>query len=108
MVWSTGSGSNARLNPILCWRRNVWPADSGVIATDKGSNHVVQPIRIRHAVGIGIGQDFAFGRRRPCVAGVTQSMIRLMDVVDRWELGCDVRSVISRTIVYQNDFVSRI
>src|SRR5437867_9437749 len=34
MVWSARRRSNARLNPILCRRRDVWSAYSGVIATD--------------------------------------------------------------------------
>ena len=70
MVWSAGRRSNARLNPILCRRRDVWSAYSGVIATDKRANQVVQPIGIRHAVGIGVGQHFALGSSRPGVAGV--------------------------------------
>ncbi len=40
MVWSTRRRSNARLNPILCRRRDIWSADSGVIATDKCANQV--------------------------------------------------------------------
>ena len=71
MVWSTRRRSNARLNPILCRRRDIWSADSGVIATDKCANQVIQPIGVRHAVGIGVGQYFALGSSSPSVAGVT-------------------------------------
>src|SRR4029077_13879740 len=71
MVWSTRRPTNARLNPILCRRRDVWPAYSGVIAANKRANQVVQPIGFRHTVGIGVGQHFALGSSRPGVAGVT-------------------------------------
>ena len=71
MVWSAGCRSDARLNPILCRWRDVWSAYSGVIATDKRANQVVQPIGVRHAVGIGVGQYFALGSSRSSVAGVT-------------------------------------
>src|SRR5512132_457463 len=71
MVWSARRSSNARLNPILCRRRDVWSPYSGVIATNKRANHVVQPIDVCHAVGIGVGQHFALGSSRAGVAGVT-------------------------------------
>src|SRR6266508_376587 len=70
MVWSARRPSNARLNPILCRRRDVWSAYSGVIATDKSANQVVQPIDVRHAVRIGVGKHFALGSSRPGIAGV--------------------------------------
>src|SRR4051794_15625225 len=71
MVWSAWRPSNARLNPILRRRRDVWSAYSGVIATDKRANKVVQPIDVGHAVGIGVGKNFAVGSSRTGVAGVT-------------------------------------
>jgi len=71
MVWSAWRRSNARLNPILCRRRDVRPTHSGVITADKRANQVVQPFGIRHAVGIGVGQHFALSSSRPGVAGVT-------------------------------------
>src|SRR5215467_10154744 len=70
MVWSSRCRSNACLNPVLCRRRDVWSADAGVIATDKRANQVVEPIGVRHAVRIGVGQDLAFGSSRPSIAGV--------------------------------------
>src|SRR5215472_11377963 len=71
MVWSPWRRSNAGLNPILCWRRDVWSTDSGVIAADKRANQVIQPIGVCHAVGIGVGQHFALRSSRAGVAGVT-------------------------------------
>src|SRR5215211_4285191 len=103
MVWSARRCSNARLNPILCRRRDVWSADSGVIATNKCADKVVQPIGVRHAVGIRVGQHFALGSSTPGVAGVTQSMIALMNVPHRRKLRGDVSSVIGRTVINQND-----
>src|ERR1700741_4570481 len=32
MTWPAGCRGNARLNPVLCWRRDIRSADSGVIA----------------------------------------------------------------------------
>src|SRR5436305_531 len=58
MIWSARRPSNTRLNPILCRRRDVWSAYTGVIATDKCANQIVQPINVRHAVGIGVGEYF--------------------------------------------------
>src|SRR6266513_165125 len=70
MVRSAGRCTNARLNPILCRRCDVWSADPGVIATDKRANQVVQPIGVRHTVRIGVGQHIALGGSRTGVAGV--------------------------------------
>src|SRR5215467_6694830 len=71
MIWAAGRGSNACLNPVLCRWRDVWSADSSVVATDKRANQIVQPIGIRHTVRIGVGQDLARSISRPGVAGVT-------------------------------------
>src|SRR5262245_60743361 len=71
MIRPSGRGSNACLNPILRRRRDVWSADSSVIATHKRANQVVQPIGVRHAVRIGVGQDLTLGGSRPGIAGVT-------------------------------------
>src|SRR5262249_51418734 len=38
MVWASRRRSNTRLNPALCRRRDIWSADSSVIATDKRAN----------------------------------------------------------------------
>src|SRR5438876_7771147 len=61
MTWTAGCRSNARLNPILCRRRDVRSADSGIIAADKCADQIIQPIHICHAVRIGIGEHFTFG-----------------------------------------------
>src|SRR4029077_9062260 len=71
MVWAAGCRSKARLNPVLCSRRNVRPTHSGVFAADKRANQTVQPIGVCHAVGIGVGQHFALGGGCPGVARVT-------------------------------------
>src|SRR5436190_248538 len=71
MVWSARRCSNAGLNPILCRWRDVRSSYSGVIATDKRANQVVQPIGVCHAVRIGVGQHLALGSSHPGIAGVT-------------------------------------
>ena len=50
MVWPARRRPNARLNPILCRRRDVRSADSRVIAAQKCANQMVEPILIGHAV----------------------------------------------------------
>src|SRR6185503_5737258 len=61
MIWSARRRSNACLNPILCGWRDVGSAYTGIIATHKRANQVVQPIDVCHAVGIGVGQHFSLG-----------------------------------------------
>src|SRR6266480_2919405 len=97
MTWTAGCRSNARLNPILCRRCDVWSADSGIIATDKCADQIIQPIHICHAVRIGIGEHFTFGGSGAGVAGVTQPMVALVNVSHLWELRCNVGCIVGRT-----------
>ena len=39
------------------------------------------------------------------IAGMTQAMIRLVNVADGRELGCDILRIIGRPVVDQDDFV---
>src|ERR1043166_9288152 len=71
MTWTARRCRNARLNSILCRRRNVRSADSGAIAANKRADQVIQPIHVCHAVRIGVGEDFAFGSGGTSVTGVT-------------------------------------
>ncbi len=86
MTWSARCRGNARLDPILCRRRDVRSADSGIIAADKRADQVVQPIDVCHAVRIGVGEHFTFRSRGAGVAGVTQPMVALVNVSHPWEL----------------------
>src|SRR5574338_1281637 len=64
MIRPARRGSDARLDPVLCGRRDVRSANTGIIATEERANQVIQPIGIGHAVRIGIGEDIAFGSGR--------------------------------------------
>ncbi len=57
---------------------------------------------------VGVGQDFAFGRGRAGVAGVTQAVIALMNVADVRKLRRDVSGVVGRSVIDQDHFVIRI
>ena len=105
VIWPARRRSNACLYPILCRRRDVRAAHSGVIATYKRANQIVEPISVRHTVRIGVGQHFAFCGSGTGVAGVTQSMIALMNIAHLRELCGDVGRVVSGTVVHKNDFV---
>ena len=50
----------------------------------------------------------ARNRRGAVVAGVTESMIRLVDVADAGKAGRDLARVIAGAVVHQDDFVIRI
>src|SRR5438067_12169155 len=94
MTWTARRRRNARLNPILCWRRDVRSANSGVIAAYECADQIIQPIHVCHAVRIGIGEHFASGSGGPGVAGVAQPMVALMNVADLRELRRNVGRVV--------------
>ena len=71
MTGAAGCRSNASLNPILCRRCDVRSANSGIIAAYKRANQIVEPIHVRHAVRIRIGEHFAIGGGGAGVSGVT-------------------------------------
>src|SRR4029453_7675456 len=83
---TAGRRCDTGLNPMLCGWRDVRAAYSRIAAAQKGCNQVIEPIDIRHAVGIGIGEHFALRRCSAGIAGVAQSMIALMDVAHPREL----------------------
>ena len=87
-------GCDTGLDPILPRRCNVWSADSRIVATDQRANQIVEPIDVRHAVRVGIGEHFAFCRSCACVARVAQAMIALMDVANLRKLRSDVSGVV--------------
>ena len=58
MAWTAWRCCNTRLNPIFCRRCNVRSAHPGIIATHERADHIVEPIHVRHAVGVGVGKHF--------------------------------------------------
>ena len=82
---AAGCRRDAGLDPVFRRRRNVRPADPSVIAADERADEIIEPVGIRHAVGVGVGEHFALGCGRAGVARVTQAVILLPDVADRSE-----------------------
>src|SRR5881275_111074 len=60
MARSTGCRCNAGRNPIFSGRRDIRSTYSSVITTYEGPDKIIQPIRINHAVRIGVGENFPF------------------------------------------------
>ncbi len=65
-----GSGGDAGLHPVSRRRRNIWAPHPGKIAAQKRAQEVIEPIRIGHAVGVGVGENFAFRDGSTVVPGV--------------------------------------
>ena len=73
-------GRYAGLDPVLCRRGNVWSADSGVVAAEKRADQVVEPVRIGHAIAVGINNDVACGLLSPDISREAQALIFLSDI----------------------------
>src|SRR5438094_9964743 len=93
---------------MVRWWRDVRSTHSGIIAAYKCADQIIEPIRICHAVRIGVGEHFPFGGSGPTIASVTQSMIALLNVAHPWELRCNVGRGIRSTVIDQNDFILRV
>src|SRR5438477_272119 len=78
MTRSSGRGGDTRLDPIGCRRSNIRPAYAGKFTAHKRTNQIIEPIDIRHAVGIGVSEDFAFGRSGAGIARITQAAVILI------------------------------
>jgi hypothetical protein len=77
-----GRRRDAGLDPVFRRRRNVRPTDPSIVTADERADEVIEPVGIRHAVGVGIGEHFALGRGRTGVARVTKTVVLLPDVAD--------------------------
>src|SRR6266481_5452524 len=64
-------------------------------------------VTTRDMLGHGIGQQNVArptGRGRPRVAGVTQAVVALVNITNVRKLRGDLRRVVSRSIIHQDDF----
>ena len=82
------------LDPVFCRWRDVRTACSRIATAQKSADQIIEPIDVRHAVGIGIGKHVALRRCGAGITGVTQSLIALMDVTHPRELRRDVSCII--------------
>ena len=105
MARSARCRCNAGLNPIFGRRRNIWATDSGIVATQQSTDEVVQPICINHAVRVGVSENFTLRCGGAGIPSVAQALIVLRDVAHPWELRRDVRCIICRAIIDQNNLV---
>ena len=105
---AAGRRRDAGLDPIFRRRRNVRAADPGIIAAHERADQIIEPVGIRHAVGVGVGEHFAPGRGRAGVARVTQAVVLLPDVTDLRKTRGDLRRVVGRAVIDQDGFVGRI
>ena len=67
-----------------------------------------QPVRVGHAVGIGVGDHGTRGASQPGVSRDTQAVMRLMDGPDRRESREDLPGIVGRAIIHDDDLVVRI
>ena len=91
---SSRRSGHARLNRVLRRRTHVRPANARVLAAQKRADQIIKPIRIGHAVRIGVGKNFALGRGRARIASVTQTEIGLMNVTNGRKFRRNLRGVI--------------
>src|SRR5436305_3310531 len=105
MVLATGQRCISGLIPIYSLRRDIRSTYSSVITAYKSADKIIQPIGINHAVRIGVGEDFTLSCGRAGIPGVAQSLIALMNVTHPWELRCDIRCIIGRSVIDQDDLI---
>ncbi len=71
MAGSPRRRSDTGLHPILRGRWDIGPAYSGIFVAHQRANQIIKPVRVRQAVGIGVGEHFSPCRSRTAVARVT-------------------------------------
>ena len=79
MARTAGRGGDGGMHPIHRRRRDIRAADSDIIAAEQRADHVVQPVRIGHAIAVRIGKDFAGRGLRAGIARIAQAHVGLHD-----------------------------
>ena len=108
MARAARRGGDAGLHPIFRRRRNIRTAHAGVIAAHERADQIIKPVRVGHAVGVGVGKHFALGRGRAGIARVAQAMVILADITNIRITRRDLGRVIGRAVIDQNGFVIRV
>src|SRR5881392_756684 len=108
MAWPARCGGDTRLDPRFRRRRNIGSANTCEVAARKGCHQIIKPIDIGHAVGIGVGKNFAPGCRGPGVACSAQSAVRLMYVTYARKFGGNLCGIIIGSVINQNNLKFRV
>src|ERR1039457_4106220 len=99
MTRSARRGGDAGLHPIPRRRRNIRSTYSRIFAAQERAQEIIEPIRIGHAVRVGVRENFAFCDGRAVVSSVTQTVIGLVEVTDVRKAGGNFARLVSRSIV---------
>ena len=105
MAGTSGGRGDAGLMPVLCWRRDVRSADARVVAREERPDQVIEPVRVGHAVAVGVGNDLAGGVGGADITRDAESHVRLMDCPHPRVMGDDLARVVLGPVVDKNDFV---
>ncbi len=92
-------GGHDGLDAIARRRRNVGSAHRHPPRIVKPGRQEAQPVRIREAVVVGVGQDLAGGEFSPAVAGGAQAGVRLADATHPRKPGGDAGDVVAGAVV---------
>ena len=101
-------GRDTGLDPLLGGRSDVGASRPGKVVADQCADQVIKPVDVGHAVGIGVGKYFAFGRGRAGVTGMAETVVSLVDVTNTRKFRRDLGRIVGRAVIDQDDFVIRI
>src|SRR6184192_986559 len=99
----TGRSGDTSLDPSFCRRRNIRTTHAPEVAVGECANQIIKPIDVGHTVRIGISEYFAACGGGAGVARNTQPAIGLMNVTHIWEFSGDLRGVVGRSIIHQDN-----
>src|SRR6266446_6797927 len=103
MTRSTGRSGDTSLDPCFCRRRNIRTTYAREVAVGECANQIIEPIDIGHTVRIGVSEYFAACGGGAGVARDAQPAIGLMNVTHVWEFSGDLRGVVARSIIHQDN-----
>src|SRR5207248_8697080 len=86
-----------------CRRRNIWTTHAREVAAGQRADQIVKPIDVGHTVRIGVGEYFPACGGSAGVARSAQPTGGLMNVTNIWEFSGDLRGVVGRSIIHQDN-----
>ena len=105
MTRASRCGGNACLMPILSGRGDIRSPDAGIVPREEGSYKIVEPVRICHAVAVGVGNNLASGRRRADIPRKTEAVIRLVNGIYPGVMRENLLCLVRRTVIDNDNFV---